>query len=140
MFLLRGIGKIGLQIPWKVRAAAWLAYVVFLTWALLAPAATVGKYVPDFPHADKALHFLLFGGLVLLARFAFPDPRHLTVPGWLVPVLALAYGATIEITQGLLVPYQRSFEWADIAANGLGAAGFWFLSVCLLAEEKSSRR
>jgi hypothetical protein len=83
---------------------------------------------------DKAIHFICFGGLVLLGRFAFPDPRHLTVAGWLVPVLALAYGAAIEVTQGRLVQYHRSFEWSDIAANGLGAVSFWYLSVWLLAD------
>ena len=131
---LRTLGTLGLRIPWQLRAATCLAYSVFLTWVLLAPGATVERYYPALPHADKALHFLCFGVLVLLARFAFPDPRHLAVPGWLVPVLALAYGAALELTQSLGVRYERSFEWADIAANGLGAAGFWFLSVCLLAQ------
>ncbi len=137
--LLRGIGTIVLRVPWKVRAAACIAYFIFLTWILLAPAPMVGKYCPKFQHADKVLHFLSFGGLVLLSRFSFPDPRHLTVPGWLVPALALVYGAAVDITQGLLVQYQRSFEWTDIAANGLGAASFWYLSGKLLAEAKSSR-
>jgi hypothetical protein len=126
---MKAMGKIGLRIPWRVRAAAFLAYSVFLTWLLLAPATTLERWYPDWPHADKAFHFLLFGGLVLLARFAFPDPRHLAVPGWLVPVLALAYGAAIEAAQGLLVQYHRSFEWRDIAAaahasdGGAGKAG-----------------
>ena len=134
VFLLGIIGRVGLRIPWRVRAAACLAYLVFLTWLLLAPAATVSRWYPNFQHVDKAFHFLLFGGLVLLARFAFPDPRHLAVPGWLVPALALAYSAAMEVAQGILVQYHRSFEWGDIAANGLGAAGFWLVSVCLLAE------
>ena len=128
------MGPVCLRTPWQVRAAACLACLIFLTWVLLAPAATVGTYYPGFPYADKVLHFLCFGVLVLLARFAFPDPRHLTVPRWLLPVLALAYGAALEVIQGLLVQYHRSFEWGDIAANGLGAAGFWVLSVCLLAQ------
>jgi len=131
---MKRIGNLGLRIPWQVRAATCLAYLTFLTWLLLAPAATVGRWYPNFQHADKALHFLSFGVLVLLARFAFPDPRHLAVPGWLVPVLALAYGAAIEVTQGLLVQYHRSFEWGDIAANGLGAVSFWYLSGSLLAD------
>jgi uncharacterized membrane protein len=134
MSFLKTIGKLGLRIPWKVRAAAFLAYLVFLTWLLLAPATLISRYYPHFQHVDKTIHFLCFGGLVLLARFAFPDPRHLAVPRWLLPVLALAYGAAIEVAQGFLVQYQRAFEWSDIAANGLGAASFWLLSVCLLAD------
>ncbi len=129
---LKTIGQLGLRIPWRLRAVVCLGYLVLLTWLLLAPAAMVGRFYPSFPSADKALHFLCFGGLVLLARFAFPDPQHLTGPRWLTPVLALAYGAAVEVTQGLLVQYHRSFEWGDIAANGLGAASFWFLSGWLL--------
>jgi hypothetical protein len=134
MSFLKTMGRFGLRIPWQVRAAACLGYLAFLTWLLLVSAATVARFYPDLPHEDKAIHILSFGGLVLLARFAFPDPQHLAVPGWLVPVLALAYGAAMEVTQGLLVQYHRSFEWVDIAANGLGAASFWWLSGCLLAQ------
>ena len=79
---LKTIGIIGLWIPWPVRAAVFMAYSVALTWLLLAPAATIDRWYPHFQHVDKVLHFLSFGGLVLLARFAFPDPRHLAVPGW----------------------------------------------------------
>lgn len=134
MSFLKIIGELGLRIPWQVRTAACLAYFVFLTWLLLASATMIAKFYLSVSFADKALHFLSFGGLVLLVRFAFPDPRHLSVPRWLVVVLALAYGAAIEVTQGLLVQYHRSFEWSDIAANGLGAASFWWLSGCLLAQ------
>lgn len=133
MMLTKQVGKIVVRIPWRVRAAGFLAYTGILTWLLMAPAATVGRWYPNYPYADKAIHFLCFGGLVLLGRFAFPDPRHLTVAGWQVPVLALVYGAAIEIAQGRLVQYQRSFEWSDIAANGLGAVSFWCLSARLLS-------
>lgn len=129
------IGGLGLRVPWKIRAVACVAYFVGLTWLLLAPAATVARFYPHFKHVDKAIHFLCFGGLVLMARFAFPDPRHLAVPGWLVPVLALAYGAAMEVAQGVLVQYHRAFEWGDIAANGLGALSFWLVTMCLLAED-----
>jgi len=134
MPFLRTIGKFGLRISWPVRAAACSGYLVFLTWLLLAPAAMVERFHPNLPYADKGIHFLSFGGLVLLTRFAFPDPRHLAGPRWLVLALALAYGAAIELTQGLLVRYHRAFEWGDIAANGLGAASLWWLSGCLLAQ------
>lgn len=134
MSYLIAIGRLGLRVPWKLRVVACLAYLVLLTWLLLAPAATVYRFYPNFKHGDTVFHFFCFGGLVLMARFAFRDPRHLTVPGWLVPVVALAYGAAVEATQGLAVQYRRSFEWTDIAANGLGALSFWLLSMCLLAE------
>lgn len=134
MSFLTTVGGLGLRVPWKLRAVACLAYVILLTWLLLAPAATIDRLYPKFKHVDKVFHFLCFGGLVLMARFAFPDPRHLAVPGWLVPMVAAAYGAAVEVTQGLAVQYHRSFEWTDIAANSLGALCFWLLSICLLAE------
>src|SRR5687767_3811132 len=125
--LMQKIGLLALRVPWSVRVGAGGVYVAFLTMILLVPAAKAGQYYPAIPHADKVLHFFSFGGLVLAGRFAFPDPRQLNMPGWLVPVFALIYGAVIELIQELAVQYQRSFEWGDLAADGLGAAAFWLL-------------
>jgi VanZ family protein len=110
----------------------WLLYVGLVTWLSLAPASLVQKTYPRFPHADKVLHFLMYGGLVLLARLAFRDPRHVTIAWWLVPALAVTYGVLMELGQDTLVRYQRVFELTDVAANGLGAAVFWMLSGFLL--------
>ncbi|KJS43802.1 VanZ family protein [Roseovarius sp. BRH_c41] len=62
---------------------------------------------------DKAAHVLAFGLLVL--PMAARHPKH-----WrLIWVAALTYGGLIEIVQ----PYVgRGAEWADLFADGLGAA------------------
>ncbi len=62
---------------------------------------------------DKVAHLLAFAGLVIPMTLA--QPRR-----WpLVFALALAYGGLIEIVQPSV---GRSAEWADFAADGLGAA------------------
>ena len=45
-----------------------------------------------------------------------------------VVVGASAYGSLVEVLQGALVCYHRTFEWGDILANSLGALCFWWLS------------
>jgi hypothetical protein len=129
--MLFRIGELTLRIPWTLRVATCSFYAVLLTWLLLAPAETVSRFYPDVPGLDKVMHFCLFGFLVLIARWALPDPATATFPGLLILFSAFAYGAGIEVMQGLLVQYHRSFEWRDIAANSLGAASFWLLSVGL---------
>lgn len=128
MFLLR--------VPWKLRLTACVVYGVVLTWLLLVPAETVARWYPNFQYADKVLHFLLFGTFIFLVHFAFPDPRHLSVPGWLVVGLGIVYGIGTECLQGLLVRYHRAFEWSDIASNSLGAVIFWWLGTRVLKGEK----
>lgn len=133
--MLSRFGAVTLQVPWAVRVCACILYAAVLTWLLLAPANVVTSFYPEMRGLDKVLHFCLFGLLVLLTRWAFRNPRTLTFPAMLIPLFALVYGAGTEIMQGLLVQYHRSFEWADIAANGLGAATFWFLSAALFKQQ-----
>ncbi len=62
---------------------------------------------------DKVAHLLAFAGLVI--PMALAQPRRFP----LIFALALAYGGLIEIVQ----PHVgRSAEWADLVADGLGAA------------------
>lgn len=123
-----------ISIPWRIREVSFILYALLVTWLSLAPAETVNKYSFHFPYADKLIHFCVYGGLVLLARFAFPDPRHLTIRPWIVPLLAAAYGALMDVLQGVLVQFHRTFEWSDIGANALGAIVFWFLASAVLRD------
>ncbi|MFU8776886.1 MAG: VanZ family protein [Roseovarius sp.] len=61
---------------------------------------------------DKLAHVVAFGVLVIPMTLQYP--RH-----WpLIWIAAVAYGGLIEIVQ----PYfGRGAEWADLAADGLGA-------------------
>lgn len=91
--------------------AAGTALVLVITWLCLRPSAGGD---PWFPYADKFQHaaaFLALGGLLLAlverSRYAA------------LCVALLAFGGAIEIAQHLM-PYGRSAEWADLAADGLG--------------------
>jgi VanZ family protein len=91
--------------------AAGTALVLLVTWLCLRPSAG-GE--PWFPDADKFQHaaaFLALGGLAL----ALVERRHYTV----ACVALLVFGGAIEVAQ-CLMPYGRSAEWADLAADGLG--------------------
>jgi len=105
-----------------------LAYLGFLTWASLAPAATF-EYVPiHFRYEDKLFHFLIYGGLVALARWTLAPRWTLRPSFWPVVLGAIAYGGLMELLQSLIVSYGRSFDLLDIVANTLGALCFWFLT------------
>ncbi|NBU25981.1 MAG: hypothetical protein EBS39_10295 [Gammaproteobacteria bacterium] len=91
--------------------AAGTTLVLLITWLCLRPSSGGDQW---FPYADKFQHaaaFLALGGLLLAlaerARYAA------------VCVALLAFGGAIEVAQ-YLMPYGRSAEWADLAADGLG--------------------
>lgn len=91
--------------------ASGTALVLLVTWLCLRPSAGTEQW---FPHADKVQHaaaFLGLGGL-LLALF---ERRHYAV----ACIALLVFGGAIEVAQ-YLMPYGRSAEWADLAADGLG--------------------
>ena len=93
--------------------ASGTALVLLVTWLCLRPSAG-GEQL--FPHADKVQHaaaFLGLGGL-LLALF---ERRHYAV----ACIALLVFGGVIEVAQ-YLMPYGRSAEWADLAADALGVA------------------
>ena len=91
--------------------AAGTALVLLVTWLCLRPSAGGD---PWFLHADKVQHaaaFLGLGGLVL----ALFERRHYAA----ACIALLVFGGAIEVAQ-YLMPYGRSAEWADLAADGLG--------------------
>ena len=116
-----------IALPFKLRVGLCLAYGLLMTWLSLAPASLVGRFYPTFWNGDKVAHFMMYGGLVLLARLAWRDPHAIRIPYWIIPLAALAYGFLMEVMQWALVKYHRSFEVSDIIANGLGAFCCWYL-------------
>ncbi len=114
--------------PWRLRWVVLVAYAGFVAWVSLSPPETFAAVPGILLRYSKAAHFLLYGVLVLLARWAMA--AHWAVrPAFLVVVLgASAYGSLMEVLQGALVRYHRSFEFGDIVANTLGALCFWWIS------------
>jgi len=95
----------------------WGAVVVVFILALVP--------MPQWPEtpwslSDKAEHALVFAGLWLLGRKAYPDTsNHLLAAG------ILAYGLAIEGAQGLT--WWRKAEWADLTADAIGVAAAMIL-------------
>lgn len=109
-----------------IRWSVCVVYVVLITWLSLAPTRILKPALHLFPQEDKAAHFLMYGFLVVLVRWAMTGQGWRWRPrGIWVPVAALGYGALMELAQLLLVPADRSFEVWDMLANGLGAFTFW---------------
>jgi hypothetical protein len=115
-----------------------LAYVGVVTGLSLAPASTFSNIPAVFmvPGFDKVVHFLMYGFMVLLVRWALAERERFKFAPWAVIGGASAYGLAMEVAQGLLVQYQRSFEWSDAAANAAGAAVFWWLTAFLFESGK----
>ena len=108
--------------------------VVALLWTLLiligcfAPASSFPKV--DVPLADKWVHFILFGGFTFFWALVRPEctVRRL---GKLF-LLAVGFGCSIELTQGLLTFLGRSMELMDAVADAIGAIlGISFFCVCV---------
>jgi VanZ family protein len=93
-----------------------MAYVLTLLLALTIAVLTLTPTVPGpegLPGLDKLAHALAFGLFVLPLSIAYPA-RWFRIWG-----LALAFGGLIEIVQPFV---GRSNEWADLLADGVGAA------------------
>lgn len=107
-----------------------ITYVGLITWLSLTPSRAFKPVLFWFPHlfpqADKLVHFLMYGFLVALVRWAMAGQGMRWRPqGLWVPVAALVYGGLMEVAQLLLLPADRSFEVWDMVANGMGALVFW---------------
>ena len=89
------------------------ALVLFVTYLCLRP-STGGEQL--FPNADKWAHFLAFFALAGML-LALVERRYYAS----VCLGLLAFGGAIEVAQ-YLMPYGRSAEWADLAADALGVA------------------
>ena len=116
--------------PWPLRWVMFTSYVVAVTWLSLAPANTFQNLPTLFPHADKVLHFFLYGVMVALGRWTISS--HWVLRPNLPWLAAIAYGILMEAMQGVLVSYHRSFELGDIVANSFGELCFWWLSRWIL--------
>lgn len=93
--------------------AAGIALVAAITYLCLRPSSGGGQW---FPGADKLQHAASFLGLAGLMLALVERRRY----GAACAAL-LAFGGAIEIAQ-YLMPYGRSAEWADLAADGVGIA------------------
>jgi hypothetical protein len=102
--------------PWRV---TFVAYALALTVASHWPALALGDERQPAP--DKLLHMLVFGGLAfLLWRTRWFKSI------WAVVLVALAWTAADELTQGIPI-LRRWVTWQDLVAGQLGVilVGAW---------------
>ena len=97
-----------------MRHGAWrLAFgiaLVAVAWTSLLPPEDLPQ---DVAVSDKAAHALAYAGLGALAV-------HSSLRWPTAIVVVVAFGLLVEIAQG--ISGYRSFEWADLLADAVGAA------------------
>jgi len=96
-----------------------LVCLIALFWAGLVPLDSLPG--PDFELKDKVWHLLAFGGLSgLLARAIAHFGRDALLAARDAAFTGAALGGLLELLQSLT--RYRSPDWADFAADSLGAA------------------
>ena len=98
------------------KKSPFIAYTILTTFIIITSFVFLTKPsipLPSFQHSDKLLHFIFYASLTYVSiKILKPSniqPVYLTI---------FSYGVIIEILQFFSV--NRSFEIADIIANGLG--------------------
>jgi len=106
---------------YKQRCTIWGIYTVLIAVASLAPSSSF-KDTPSFLHADKIIHFIMYGAQAVLLLWALtPKLRKITTRVILTILFCSAYGILMEILQAKLQPNDRTFSIGDIIANIAGA-------------------
>jgi hypothetical protein len=106
--MLGALGYAVLKISWLIWLArcGFLAALVFTFYSAVIPPSQAVQLVPW----DKAEHFVAFYALTGLAVAAFPRN-----PIWVIAVLLSAFGALIEIVQGLPIVHRDRDFWDWVA-------------------------
>ena len=114
----------------KFLASKWPAILwsVIVFVALVISTQGLGREgVKLFPHADKIIHFVLFGIFTLLwlnyLNHKKPSSKSVMI---IVVAISVAYGIAMEFIQ-LLPMVSRDFSIGDMAADAAGsiAAAWW---------------
>ena len=108
----------------------------------IMPASALAETPELFPHQDKVLHALIYGGWAVLLGWALQRQMRNRPKAWMVGIvlIATAYGALMEILQGSLILIQRTCSWGDILANLAGAIlGVGFFALCAKPRKNQGR-
>ena len=104
----------------------WFQFWSFTGWGLVGLVVYLSLTsepvtLTDIHHSDKVGHLVAY--FVLMSWFTqlYVRDRH----GWIL-VAVVGLGITLEAIQGQTG--FRMFDYADMAANGLGALGAWLLA------------
>jgi VanZ family protein len=115
----------------------FVIYTIALLFATLAPGEMI-KQVTVFKLHDKLLHMASFGvwsGL-LFTIYVFHGTGLNRVSVIKSILFGIIFGALIEVLQ-ITLPVYRSFEYADIVADGIGSVVFVLVLNQLFKSTKS---
>ncbi|HJT72855.1 MAG TPA: VanZ family protein [Chitinophaga sp.] len=105
----------------KLFPLSWTLFTIFLL--CLPGSALPGAGIFVFKGLDKVIHFILFGGIVLVwglyIRRAYPPAQHVKMT-FLAILFSIALGIALEYVQLYFIT-GRSFDVNDIAADAGGA-------------------
>jgi hypothetical protein len=106
MLTLFGSSVTRISLTMRLAQAVFLAAVIFTFYSAVIPPRHALQLVPW----DKAEHFIAFYALTGLGAAAFPRRRV-----WVIAVLLSAFGALIEIVQGLAIVHRDRDFWDWVA-------------------------
>lgn len=109
-----------LRFPWVWMSLGW-ALVAGVVLGSLLPGGTISALALE----DKLLHAGSYCLLMIWFAGLYERRRHV-----LIAVGVLGLGVALDLVQGTLS--SRSFDWFDIAANGVGVGVGLVLSLSLL--------
>ena len=124
-----------LACPLRVRRWACAGHLTLIAVLSLVPAWLFPPSVSRIPGIDKWAHVAMYGALGVLLRWAAGPTAAARTSRWL-PVAGVAYGFLMELLQLWVSGGNRSFSWADAAANLVGVVlGGWAAGRLLGGEE-----
>jgi hypothetical protein len=106
------------RFPRPIRLGVYALAVAVVLYITQAP---IEALPPPSGWDDKVEHLLTWGALTLLGLALSPGRL------WQIPAFTVALGAIVEGLQATL-PFNRSGDWRDFAADAMGvalAAGLW---------------
>ncbi len=106
---------------------AWQGLILLLVLAIAGGSLLPIPSITATPGVDKLEHFIGYFTLALLGSGIVTRERL-----WVVMARCFAFGAAIELLQGMLTS-SRTADWADIVANGLGVITAWAVAAGGLA-------
>lgn len=105
----------------------WIIIIYILLTLPGSDFSEVGSFLPQ--NFDKLVHATLFGGIVFWFGFALIHAGIETYKRqiWLITIIACLYGIGMEYVQKFWTNNTRSFSYADMCADVIGAFIAFFL-------------
>lgn len=118
---------------WAIAAPILWAAIVFLLHVVKIPQEQSSRW--NVPHADKVVHFTMFGILSFLCwrSWMFLKEKRNQLQWMVVFIISVSYGALLEWIQSVSGTERDSdfFDWlADLSGT---AIGLWLASTQLLS-------